>query len=175
MALPIPNPRTYQASEFVTGAYMNAFRDAINFLVNRPGVVLYQATAQAMANATWTAVSLDSTLLDNYGSHSNSTNNSRFIAQQAGWHRAAGGVGFVQNATGAGRGAGFYKNGSPYTAGTSVVGNSGNIHVTSVSQDIYLAVGDYLELAGWQNSGGNLNSNGSGQYASWLAVRWEGN
>lgn len=173
--LPIPNPRTAVAGEFETAAFMNMFRDAINFLVNKPRAALYQATAQSVANGTWTATTFDSTLLDTYGGHSNSTNNSRYTAQVAGWYSLRCGGGWVTGTAGGGRGASIYKNGSFYTAGAAVVGSTNVIASTPVSKDVYLAVGDYVELFVWQNSGGALNTAGSGQYASWMDIAWEGN
>lgn len=145
-----------------------------NFLLNRPRAVLYQATAQTVANATWTATTFDSNLLDNYGGHSNSTNNSRYTSQVAGWYSLRGGGGWVTAASGTGRGADFYKNGAFYQPGAAVVGSSGAVHVTPATGDMFLAVGDYVELWVWQNSGGNLNTNGTGQYASYMSVCWEG-
>ena len=172
--LPVPNPRTAVAGEFETAAMMNLFRDAINFLTNRPRAALYQTTAQSVANAVWTATSFDSTLLDTYGGHSNTTNNSRYTAQVPGWYSLRCGGGWVTGAAGGGRGASIYKNGAFYTAGAAVVGSTNVIHSTPVSKDVFLAVGDYVELFVWQNSGGALNTAGSGQYASWMDICWEG-
>jgi len=173
--LPVPVPRTFSVSEIEVAAYLNTLRDALTFLLNLPGAVLTQAAAQSVANAAWTALAFDNTLKDNYGGHSNTTNNSRYTAQVAGWYRVQAGGGVVAAAGGTGRGVDVYKNGAAYTAGAGVVGNSGVVHSTTTGIPVFLNAGDYIEIYVWQNSGGALNTNGTGQYASWMAVCWESN
>lgn len=173
--LPVPVPRTFTVSEVESAAFLNSIRDALNFLTNRPRAALYQATAQSVANATWAATTFDQTLFDNYGGHSNSSNNSRYTAQVAGWYSLRCGGGWATGSAGGGRGSGIYKNGAFYTAGAAVAGSTNVIASTPVSKDVFLAVGDYVELFVWQNSGGALNTAGSGQYASWMDICWESN
>lgn len=145
----------------------------LNFLQNKPGALLTQAAQQSVNSGVWTATTFDNSLRDNYNGHSNSVNPSRYTAQVPGVYKINGGGGWVTNATGSGRGADVYKNGSIYTAGAAVVGNSGVSHVTPVGIDVIMAIGDYVELFVWQNSGGALNTSGTGQYASWMAISWE--
>lgn len=172
--LPVPTPRTFTVAETETGSFLNSVRDALNFVLNPPMASLYQNVSQNVATTTWTAVTFDSSLLDTYGGHSNSTNNSRYTAQVAGWYSVGGGVGYVANATG-GRGADVYKNGSPITAGASVVGTSGAgaSHVSALSGVmVFLNAGDYIEIFAWQN-GANPLATATGQYASYAFIRWE--
>lgn len=171
--LPVPNPRTFVAGEFETASYFNALRDAINFLTNRPTAMVYQTAAQSLANGAFTAITMDSTILDTYGQHSNTTNNSRFTCQLAGWYSVSGGVSYLTNTTGS-RGALIYKNGAALTQATGgIVAASNALHVAMTGEFlIQLAVGDYVELYGWQNSGGALSTAGSGYYP-YLYVRWD--
>lgn len=171
--LPVPNPRTAVASEFETAAFMNMFRDAINFLTNRPITEVYQTASQSLANGAFTAITMDSTVFDPNGQHSNTTNNSRVTCQVAGWYSVSGGVSYLTNTTGS-RGALIYKNGTALTQATGgIVAASNAIHVAMTGEVlIQLAVGDYVELYGWQNSGGALSTAGSGYYP-YLYVRWD--
>ena len=172
--LPVPVPRTFNVSETETGSYLNSLRDALNFLINPPLASLYQNVSQNIATTAWTAITMDSSLLDSYGGHSNSVNPSRYTAQVAGWYSIGGGAGFVANATG-GRGADVYKNGAFITAGAGVVGTAGAgaSHVTPLSGVmVFLNVGDYVEIYGWQN-GANPLATATGQYASYAFIRWE--
>lgn len=159
--LPVPTPRTFTVGETETAAFFNANRDALNFLINPPICNATQATLQAIATATWTSVSLDSTTVDSYGGHSNSTNNSRYTAQVAGWYVVNGSVCWAANATGW-RGARTAKN------GTAVVGSATEIQANTIaaalttiataSVIVYLNAGDYVETQGYQTSGANLNT-----------------
>ncbi len=172
--LQVPSPRTFGVSEVEVAAYMNAVRDSLNFLLNAPMASLYQNVSQNIATTVWTAITMDSSLLDTYGGHSNTVNPSRYVAQVAGWCSVGGGAGFVANATG-GRGADVYKNGAFITAGAGVVGTAGAgaSHVTPLSGVMAFAnVGDYLEIFGWQN-GANPLATATGQYASYAFIRWE--
>ncbi|NUQ98871.1 MAG: hypothetical protein HOY79_20700 [Streptomyces sp.] len=171
--LPVPNPRTAVAGEFETAAYFNMFRDAVNFLANKPMAEVYQAASQSIPNGAFTAITMDSTILDTNGQHSNTTNNSRFTCQVAGWYSVSGGIGFLTNATGA-RGAVIYKNGAALSQSTgTITAASPAIHVATAGDFlVQLAVGDYVELFGFQSSGGALGTAGSGYYP-YLYVRWD--
>lgn len=170
----VPVSATKNAGDLITGALWNAGPAASNtFLTTVPMAEVYQTIAQNLATGTFTAITMDSTILDTDGQHSNSTNNSRVVCQVAGWYSVSGGIGFVTNATGA-RGAVIYKNGSPLTQATgNIVAASNAVHVSTAGEFlVQLAVGDYVELYGWQNSGGALSTAGSGYYP-YLCVRWD--
>lgn len=175
MTRTVPVSSTQNAGGLITGALWNAGPAASNtFLTAVPTLEVYQASVQTITNATWTAISQDSTILDTDGQHSNSVNNSRFICQVVGWYSASGAVGFASNSTGS-RGAGIYKNGSPLTQASGVITAASNANHVAVAGELLVSmnIGDYLELVGWQNSGGNLNTITTAQYASYLYVRWD--
>jgi hypothetical protein len=176
MPLPVPNPRTAVAGEFETAAFMNMFRDAVNFLTGKPNAVLPQGSAvTALANNGWTFCGLDTTTFDNYGGHSNTTNNSRYTAQVAGKYLVAGSVSFASNATGV-RGARVAKNGTAYQgSGTLVPPNAALPTVVATAAVIVpLAVGDFVELHGFQSSGGALNTIiGADGTTTAMTVSWD--
>lgn len=175
MTRTVPVSATKNAGDLITGALWNAGPAASNtFLTTLPMAEVYQTISQTLATATWTAISQDTTLLDTDGQHSNSVNNSRFTCQVAGYYTAGGAVGFSTNSTGS-RGAGIYRNGSPLILASGIVTAASNaVHVATAGEILMqLAVGDYLELMGWQNSGGNLTTLVGGQYNSYLYVRWD--
>jgi hypothetical protein len=157
--LPVPVPRTWTVSEVGTGAYENSLRDALNFLLNVPILNAVQAAVQSVANNAWTSLALDSTVVDSYGMHSNSVNNSRGTAQVAGWYLAFAASSWV-SAAGTSRGARVAKNGSPIAGGATVIPPTaaGTYAVASPPVIVFLNVGDYLESQGFQQSGGALNT-----------------
>lgn len=172
--LPVPNPRTAVAGEFETAAYFNMFRDAINFLANPPLAQLYQVTVQAIPNNAFTPLAFDITSVDSYGGHSNTTNNSRYIAQVAGWYEFDGAVGFAINSTGNRDGA-WAKNGTQLTApGPGSIGDGSAAHAVSLAVpmlQIFMNVGDYVELLAFQSSGAAINVL-TGQFGCVMTAKW---
>lgn len=171
--LPVPVPRTFAVAEVETGAYLNSLRDALNFLVNVPIAYVTQSATQTLTTSTWTAITYDQTVVDTYGGHSNSTNNSRYTAQVAGWYIVFGSACYAVNTTGQ-RGAAIAKN------GTRVQGAAGFAQATSALSTatpspptiVYLAAGDYVEIQAYQSSGGNLATVSGSDLDSSMTVAW---
>lgn len=120
----------------------------------------YSSTAQTLSNATFTAITYDTEDYDTGAIHSVSSNTSRMTVPPGGaglWEFLVG-LTFDANATG-GRLVRFYKNGSALTYGqVSVPVNSGSFG-TAVNSVIHASLvdGDYIEVFGYQTSGGNLD------------------
>lgn len=165
--LPVPVPRTFSVSETETGSYLNTVRDALNFLLNPPEAVLKQATIQSIPNGALTSISLDASVNDSYGGHSNVTNNSRYTAVVTGWYWVSGVVGFASNGTGQ-RVADFAVNGADliYTQVWIPAITGAPTAVSPKSELVLLNAGDYVELRGYQTSGGALNTMVSGPQSS---------
>jgi hypothetical protein len=174
VVLPVPSPRTFAVSEVEVASYLNSIRDALLFLLNPPIGQFYQSAAQSVPNAGWTSLTFDLTDRDTYGGHSNVTNNSRYTAIVAGVYELTGGGGFATNATGT-RDVAWAKNGvllsAPGATGTSnaVTGLQSAVDVPTLQ--IFLNVGDYVELQAFQSSGGNLNT-ATGQYGCLMGVKF---
>jgi hypothetical protein len=172
--LPVPNPRTFVSGEFETAAYFNALRDAINFLANPPLAVLHQQTTQAIGSGNFASLALDATDQDFYGMHSNSTNNSRATAIVAGTYEVTGTVSWPSNATGA-RGCRIAKNGTAVLGSASFTGTTnGDVYaITTPAFQVQLNVGDYVEVQGFQSSGGSLSTLVvAGDVRSSMNIRW---
>lgn len=138
----------------------------IQGILNPPAFMAYQtSTATVMANAfTWTSVTFVDTpgiITDNYAGHSTSVNPSRYVIKVAGTYQVSGVVAFLANGTGF-RGSRLSKNGVSIFGSASVGNNAGSGISTAYATPVVelpLVVGDYLELQGIQQSGGNLNTN----------------
>jgi len=131
----------------------------IAFLRYPPSATVTQTSAQSLGTGSWVSITLNSSQYDNYNGHSNVTNNSRYTAVVAGWYTVSGVVAFSANGTGE-RGARLAVNGSPVqgTAGFLAALSSNVTAVVTATRDILLNVGDYVEVQGWQTSGGSLNT-----------------
>lgn len=174
--LAVPSPRTWSVGEIETGSNFNAsVRDATTFLLNPPICNAIQATAQTVSTGLWTQLTLDSTVVDSYGGHSNTTNNSRYTAQVAGWYLVTAASCWASNSTGW-RGIRILKNGTTAVAGsgTEVAANSSGVTaIGTPSVILYLSVGDYVEGEGYQTTGSGLltsvnNDANCGLTAIWL-------
>lgn len=173
--LPVPAPRTFTVGETEVGAYLNSVRDCLNFLLNEPIAVLYQGAAQSIPNSAFTAVTFDQSLTDSYGAHSNTTNPSRMVAQVAGFYDLDGGFSLAASNTTGARDGQWYKNGSAIStpgAGVVVGGSASNTCTTPMpGLQVFLGVGDYVELFVFQNSGGAINTNVA-TFTSYVSIRW---
>lgn len=138
----------------------------LTLLERQPLAVLYQTVVQSVPNGTWGVLTFDSEVVDTYGGHSTSANTSRYTCQLAGWYRVGGRAAFDINSTGS-RGARVHINGN-YVRGAATLHAAGNLNGIPYTEHIlYLQVGDYVELAGGQNSGGALSTayvNEAGSY-----------
>jgi hypothetical protein len=143
--------------------YKSDVTDASNFLANPPIFVGYQTAVQSVPNATFTALSLDSNVVDTYAGHSNTVNNSRYTPPAAGWYLVIASYGQAGNGTG-NRFAQVFKNGLLVVLGQTggpaagVANGGGNVAVALVQCN---GVSDYVEAYAYQSSGGALNTNAS--------------
>lgn len=157
--------------------WMSNVYNGLSYLGNPPAATLVQiSAATTLTNASRTPISFDSSTFDNYGGHSNVTNTSRYTIQITGKYLIAGTVAFNTNATGE-RGAQIMKNGAVVQGPYSLVPTASG-HAPSVATAGFIlpcSAGDYLELAGYQNSGGSLATSISIDQSSSLTVIWVSN
>lgn len=173
--LPVPAPRTWTTGEVGTGAYENSLRDALNFLLAPPRARLTQASAATSVNGSaWTSIGLDSTGIDTYGGHSNSTNNSRYTAQAAGRYRVTVNNAWAANTTGI-RLVRVAVNGNPVPgAAASMNATSALSAAHGVSATVFLNVGDYVEMQGYQTTAGALSTSpGTSDVAPSMDIRFD--
>jgi hypothetical protein len=172
--LPVPTPASEVPGNFVTGALWNAnVCNGLLFLLNPPIFTGVQTVVQSIPNTTWTTISLDTTQVDTYGGHSTVTNTSRYVAQVAGYYSVCGVAVIDSNATSA-RGARITKNGGIVQGAASfyVPPSANAAAVPTPIHEVYLNVGDYVELQVWQGSGGNMNTGVYSDITSKLWARW---
>lgn len=158
----IPTPPTFNPGE-TTGvaAKLNQLRDVQNFILNPPKCYAYQGVAQSIPNASATALTLDSELFDIVMSgdspgHDNVTANMRLVARTDGKYEIVGAIRWATNATGL-REAQIRLNGSTIlikNAQTPAAASSTDCATPPI--EVGLAAGDYIELLGFQSSGGAL-------------------
>ncbi|MEV6833469.1 hypothetical protein AB0N17_02890 [Streptomyces sp. NPDC051133] len=153
--LPVPVPASEVPGGSVASSLWNSqVRDGLGFLLADPLFVGTQTTSQNVLTSTWTPINLNTEQFDTYGGHDNTTNNSRYTAQVAGYYAVCGVVCFATNSTGV-RAARIHVNGA-VVQGTSQMFPtlpSNTSGVATPLRTLYLNVGDYVEVAGWNNSG----------------------
>lgn len=124
---------------------------------------VYRATDTAISSsATWTSIPFVVEDFDTASMHDNSSNTSRITipAGGNGYYYVNGQVNYAPNATGE-RGAKIKKNNasSSRTGGDfKPTSGAGGPTIMRASTVVYLVAGDYLELQGYQSSGGSLNA-----------------
>jgi hypothetical protein len=135
-----------------------------------PRAHVYHNANQSIPDSTYTALALNQERTDIDGvsntQHDNSTNNSRLTCRVAGDYNASANLLYASNSTGF-RLAYIRKNGTTDVAivmANAVVGASTALIVTTPGP-ITLAVGDYLQVIVWQNSGGALNVDAGGEFS----------
>lgn len=117
-----------------------------------------QTTLQSVNSSTFTALTFTTEDVDTAAGHSTSSNTSRYVATVAGWYQVSGAVCFANNATGR-RGSAWAVNGTTLNGSEALVQTASNIiSVPSRTMLVQLGIGDYVELMGWQESGGALNT-----------------
>jgi hypothetical protein len=128
------------------------------------GVGVKKSANQSIANATFTAITFNQEDFDTNAFHDTSTNNTRITipAGKAGYYAIAGTIIWSGNGVG-NRGIELQKNGASVTymnfLSAAASPNDGGY---SMSYILNLAVSDYVELFGYQTSGGALNINSAG-------------
>lgn len=129
----------------------------------------YASAAQAINDATQTALTFNTNVEDIGDVHSVSVNTSRFTVTIPGTYIISGQCHFVGNATGS-RQIFIRLNGTTNLGGNvhSMNTGAGNNVGINVSQVYFLNVNDYIEFVVIQNSGGALNTVGgqSGTFGS---------
>lgn len=162
----------------MTAAELNSnIRDAGNFFLSVPLFEGRQTVAQSVANSAVAGITLDVEDVDTDNGHSTSSNTSRYTAQTTGRYQVGGAVGFVSGTAAGIRQCLLDVNGTITGGSASIVqGTIANAIVVPLrTRTVFLNSGtDYVELLGFQSSGGALNTDVSGDHQSGMLVRWVG-
>jgi hypothetical protein len=133
-----------------------------------PAVKCHNSAQLAVTNATWTALTFDTNDYDQGPSaqHSTSSNQSRLVCVQAGVYSVFGTIAWQPNATGY-RGIAIRLNGTTYVARLTHASISGtDSDFCTITAHCKLALADYLELLGYQNSTATINTYSPAQLAN---------
>lgn len=159
----IPTIPTESPGNFWTSALWNAnVLGGLNYLFAPVRFVAYSSTTQSLSSGTAAIpLTLDTEIVDSDGGHSNTTNPSRYTCQTAGLYVVAGAATFTQNSSGT-RTVQILHNGGG-VPGAAIQASPSSSNGTGVSSFVVvpLAVGDYVEVAAWQNSGSTLTTSNS--------------
>lgn len=172
----VPSEITMVAGHKVTAAEWNTnVRDAVNFLLNTPFAQIYQNSAQSIANAPaspYPLVSFDTATFNNDGAWSSGAN-TRWTCQTGGTYRVSGQIAFSNNGTGV-REAQLAVNASILQTFNASANSGVATQVIIPTFSMHFAVGDYITIGAYQNSGGALNLS-AGPQSTFLSVKWESN
>lgn len=181
MALVVPHAWT--AGDDATSTFLQTLTDGVKQLQGGTptgsGTVLdfallRQTVTQTLTTATWTSITFTTEDVDAAGGHSTSSNTSRYVIANAGYVTVEFGVTFSGSSTAGQRGMRLAKNGTAIPQGRVLVNPaaSGSTELMG-AKTVAVAAGDYIELQGYQTSGGNLDTAYvSGEVGSFLNVRW---
>ncbi|MGL4256034.1 MAG: hypothetical protein ACRCSL_06825 [Microbacterium sp.] len=160
--------------------YLTYIRDAFSFLLSPPRSFVYNSAAISATNSTWTLYTADTELYDTDSQHSTSSNTSRLVCNATGLYHVTGILVFNANTTG-------YRSLNVRKNAAGAIGSGTSLYVASeaavnggsttlpVAFDAQLTSGDYIEMFGWQNSGGALNINAGGLGSCFFSMRWVAN
>lgn len=170
-----PTMGTAVPGNFLTAAYWNANVAALgNFILNPPRFKAYASSppTNVASGITPITVPLDVEIYDSDNGHSTTSNSSRYVVQVAGLYTVTAQAAWASNATGS-RSVNIYLNGN-YARGGVLQGpaTSANSWAGSITADVQLAVGDYVECAVWQSSGAALSMASSTGFGPSLTLRW---
>lgn len=156
----IPTIPTEVPGNFWTSALWNAnVLGGLNYLFAPVRFKGYSSTTQTISSSTSsTVLTLDTEIVDSDGGHSTTTNTSRYTAQTAGLYYVSGSccIGPTGGSSTGTRTIQIFLNGAGIT-GSAVQAAPSPANSTGVftSTTVQMAVGDYVEVAFWQNSGAN--------------------
>lgn len=169
------NKPTFAAGTYPNALAMERLVNQVDLLTNPPRARLRQTVAQSVATGTFTPITFDTEAFDTHGGHDTSTNTSRYTCRIAGYYQFSGKVCWSGNSTGR-RASQWWLNGTVIT-GTQVAyaaTTAADVEHVVLTLDVAMAVGDYVELAGYQDSGGSLNTIVTFDTPSMMNVRWTG-
>jgi hypothetical protein len=133
---------------------------------------VWRSTNQTLSDSALTAISFDTVIRDDPGCWAVGSA-TRLTVKAAGAYILTGGVSFNTSATGR-RVINLQLNGATYLAYQVTNGVSGAATHMSLAAIKYLAVGDYIELIAYQNSGGSLAVLSTTPYTPLLSMAWIG-
>lgn len=154
-------------------AQLTDIRTRLGVLENADACYAYQATAQGIT--TNTPITLDAELIDTNTMHVNTVgSNTRITIKKAGIYMVSAMLGLTGGGAGGRRIAMVWKNGAQIPGMINLMppttNAAWNLAVAVPAAPISLAVNDYLELVGYQDSGGSMNTVVTAGYNPFLSA-----
>lgn len=160
MAVPVISYVTAGARLLAT--YQNSIKDYLDYLLNKPGAQAYRTVAGTIPTGTWSnGIGLDAEDFDRDGMHDPATNNSRMVFQTTGRYRVTARLTFLSNATGYRQLDVWLNSAGTQGAGTFMTRDAraavnGATTTLECNFTRNFTSGDYIEMFGFQTSGGTL-------------------
>jgi hypothetical protein len=152
----LPIGTTGRLLEVVSGVPAWAYPDMSS--MTHQGCRLTHSADQSIANSTFVSLALDTETYDDGGYHDTVTNNTRItIPANRGGKYIVGGQARFASAGGNQRFIRVLKNGTSNVISNQNLIGSANVATINVCGIVALAVGDYVELQVFQDSGGAVN------------------
>lgn len=148
-------PYPFAAGDIATATRLNTRSTAIADLQSPPRCRAWQNAAQTLTTAVFAVVALDTEDIDTEAIHSTVTNNSRMTIVTPGRYRCIAQASFAGNVTGL-RYVGLTKNSTAVARTQASAAPAANNGSWQCAEEILCAVGDFIEMQVFQNSGGNL-------------------
>lgn len=181
--VPPPSAAPVKGSLVTATELGNDMTAGIAWLASRPFFCAYQTVVQSVANASNTALTLDTEQYDPYLGHSDSVNTSRYYPPLSSninlnfhdYYLATGLVKLNSAATGAVFIAGTRLTGGSFIEGVKIPSTAGHA-VNMWTADIVevTSASDYIELMTWQNTGAAVNTVVGGGTCCYAMYRWVG-
>ena len=156
----VPTQDYWSNGETMTETKLNT---VANLVIQAPRILVRQGSTTTLSNGSWGTLGFTIEDMKVDMTHSTTSNTERLIAATAGTYLLSGVVTYASSAGGARRGARWRRNGSGGIGPEILVpspsaANNGVPAVAAPTLMVYLAVGDWVELHGYQDSGGNLST-----------------
>lgn len=178
--MPWTTPHTFVALEVPTAAEWNAtVSDNLQFLYDRTRTArarLYHSGTQTIGTSAITPINFVAEEYDTASLHDAATNNTRITIPSGydGLWAFGGGIPWAANSTGR-RATLVRLNGTTPICQQEAGVVDATLFVQSLAGERQFAAGDYIELCGFQSSGGNLNMDGSVSVNCFFWASYRGN
>lgn len=155
---------------FVAGQKLRA--SELNDISERPLAVLTAGADTTTTTGVWTSVAMSTEVIDTHSGHSTTTNNSRWTCPsgQNGYYYVSGSTHHKGGASGTVRAVRIAKNNTSVDHTQANIPTLDTVSMTTNPTVLLLAVGDYIELQAFQNSGANRSTLAS---QTVLMIKWE--
>lgn len=148
----------------LSAARMGVIENGIFDAHFQPGCRTGHSANQSLTNSTNTVIAFDTERWDTDTIHDNVTNNSRLTCKTAGKYQISACIAYASNATGD-RETSIRLNGTTVIAYDTRSAVNGAVTIATISTLWDMAVNDYVEVLGFQTSGGALNVTTNAAYS----------